>query len=213
MTMSAATVSIAMAENNTLPLEEHNGVMGESLDRQAATVSEQNSNGSLEKIREILFGAQMQEVEKRFLRLEDLLTKLSADLRDDLNRSLASLETFFKKEVESLNDRFLTESNERGGAVKTLSLELKALNDFCWRKWSEVEEQGSKNLRELQLQFGDQSKVLGEEIRQKHSELTTLVEQAVKDLQAYKTDRVSLAALFNEVASRINNEARRPEGE
>jgi hypothetical protein len=211
--MSAATVSIAMAENNTLPLEEHNGVVGESLDRQATTISEQNSNNSLEKIREILFGAQMQEVEKRFLRLEDRLTKLSTDLRDDLSRSVASLETFFKKEIESLSERFLTESNERGGAVKTLSLELKALSDFSWQKLSQLEEQGNKNLRELQLQFVDQSKSLGEEVRQKHNELTALVEQTVKDLQAYKTDRVSIAALFNEVATRINSEAQRPERE
>jgi hypothetical protein len=212
MTMSAATLSVAMAENNTLPLEEHNGVVGESLDRQAAPVSDHNGNNSLEKIREILFGAQMQEMEKRFLHLEDRLAKLSADLRDEWKRNLASLENFVKKEIDSLNDRFLAESNERGGAVNTLRLELKALNDFSWQKWNQLDEHGTKSLKELQLQFADQSKSLSEEVRQKHSELTALVEQAVQDLQAYKTDRVSLATLFNEVATRITGEVQRPEG-
>ncbi|MBM4258782.1 MAG: hypothetical protein FJ147_23130 [Deltaproteobacteria bacterium] len=194
-------------------MEEHNGAVGESLDRQPETINAQNESGSLEKIREILFGAHMQAVESRFLRLEDRLTKLSADLRDDLNRGLASLETSVKKEVEALNDRFLTESSERGGAVKTLSLELKALSDFSWQKLSQLEEQGTKNLRELQLQFDDRAKALSEDIRLKHNELTALVEQAVKDLQSYRSDRVSLAALFNEVAARINNEVRRPDSE
>jgi len=211
--MSAATIGIAIADTTTSPLEERNGVAEESLDRQQMTASDQSSTNNLEKIREILMGGQMREAEKRFSRLEDRLTKLSYDLRDDLNRSLTSLETFVKKEIESLNDRFLTESNERGGAVKTLSLELKALSDFSWQKLNQLDEQGTKSLRELRLQLLDQSRGLSEEIRQKHGELTELVERAVQDLHVNKTDRASLAALFNEVATRLNTDTRRQDSE
>lgn len=210
--MSAATFSIAMADNTTLPLEEHNGVVEESLDRQPATASDQSGSNNLEKIRDILFGGQMREVENRFLRLEDRLTKLSSELRDELNKSRTSLEAFVKKEIESLNDRFLTESNERGGAVKTLSLELKALNDFSWQKWNQLDEQGTKSLKELRLQFLDQSKAFSEEIRQKYHELAAVVERIVQDSHANKTDRASLAALFSEVATRLNTEPHRPDG-
>ena len=202
--MSAATIGSAMSENTNLPLEERNGVMEEPLDRQQATTNDQSNSNNLEKIRDILVGSQMREVEKRFARLEERLTKLSSDLRDDLNKSLASLETFVKKEIESLNDRFLTESNERGGAMKTLSLELKALNEFSWQKLNQLDEH---------RQLLDQSKAFSEEIRQKHHELTEVVERAVQDLHANKTDRSSLAALFNEFANRLNTESRRSEGE
>jgi hypothetical protein len=202
--MSAATVGVAMSENTNLPLEERNGVMEEPLDRQQATTNDQSNSNNLEKIRDILVGSQMREVEKRFARLEERLTKLSSDLRDDLNKSLTSLETFVKKEIESLNDRFLTESNERGGAMKTLSLELKALNEFSWQKLNQLDEH---------RQLLDQSKAFSEEIRQKHHELTEVVERAVQDLHANKTDRSSLAALFNEFANRLNVESRRSEGE
>ncbi len=202
--MSAATIGIAMSENTNLPLEERNGVMEEPLDRQQATSNDQSNTNNLEKIRDILVGSQMREVEKRFARLEERLIKLSSDLRDDLNKSLASLETFVKKEIESLNDRFLTESNERGGAMKTLSLELKALSEFSWQKLNQLDEH---------RQLLDQSKAFSEEIRQKHHELTEVVERAVQNLHANKTDRSSLAALFNEFASRLNTESRRSEGE
>ena len=202
--MSAATIGTAMSENTNLPLEERNGVIAEPLDRQQATTNDQSNTNNLEKIRDILVGSQMREVEKRFARLEERLTKLSSDLRDDLNKSLASLETFVKKEIESLNDRFLTESNERGGAMKTLSLELKALSDFSWQKLNQLDEH---------RQLLDQSKAFSEEIRQKHHELTEVVERAVQDLHANKTDRSSLAALFNEFANRLNTESRRSEGE
>ena len=202
--MSAATIGTAMSENTNLPLEERNGVIEEPLDRQQATTNDQSNTNNLEKIRDILVGSQMREVEKRFARLEERLIKLSSDLRDDLNKSLASLETFVKKEIESLNDRFLTESNERGGAMKTLSLELKALSDFSWQKLNQLDEH---------RQLLDQSKAFSEEIRQKHHELTEVVERAVQDLHANKTDRSSLAALFNEFANRLNTESRRSEGE
>lgn len=202
--MSAATIGSAMSENTNLPLEERNGVIEEPLDRQQATTNDQSNTNNLEKIRDILVGSQMREVEKRFARLEERLTKLSSDLRDDLNKSLASLETFVKKEIVSLNDRFLTESNERGGAMKTLSFELKALSDFSWQKLNQLDEH---------RQLLDQSKAFSEEIRQKHHELTEVVERAVQDLHANKTDRSSLAALFNEFANRLNVESRRSEGE
>ena len=202
--MSAATIGNAMSENTNLPLEERNGVIEEPLDRQQATTNDQSNTNNLEKIRDILVGSQMREVEKRFARLEERLIKLSSDLRDDLNKSLASLETFVKKEIESLNDRFLTESNERRGAMKTLSLELKALSDFSWQKLNQLDEH---------RQLLDQSKAFSEEIRQKHHELTEVVERAVQDLHANKTDRSSLAALFNEFANRLNTESRRSEGE
>ncbi len=202
--MSAATIGNAMSENTNLPLEERNGVIEEPLDRQQATSNDQSNTNNLEKIRDILVGSQMREVEKRFARLEERLIKLSSDLRDDLNKSLASLETFVKKEIESLNDRFLTESNERGGAMKTLSLELKALSDFSWQKLNQLDEH---------RQLLDQSKAFSEEIRQKHHELTEVVERAVQNLHANKTDRSSLAALFNEFANRLNVESRRSEGE
>ena len=202
--MSAATIGNAMSENTNLPLEERNGVIEEPLDRQQATTNDQSNTNNLEKIRDILVGSQMREVEKRFARLEERLTKLSSDLRDDLNKSLASLETFVKKEIESLNHRFLTESNERRGAMNTLSLELKALSDFSWQKLNQLDEH---------RQLLDQSKAFSEEIRQKHHELTEVVERAVQDLHVNKTDRSSLAALFNEFASRLNTESRRSEGE
>jgi len=202
--MSAATIGNAMSENTNLPLEERNGVIEEPLDRQQATTNDQSNTNNLEKIRDILVGSQMREVEKRFARLEERLIKLSSDLRDDLNKSLASLETFVKKEIESLNDRFLTESNERRGAMNTLSLELKALSDFSWQKLNQLDEH---------RQLLDQSKAFSEEIRQKHHELTEVVERAVQDLHTNKTDRSSLAALFNEFANRLNTESRRSEGE
>src|SRR6185295_6529950 len=61
--------------------------------------------GNVDKIRDILFGTQMRDYEKRFVRLEERLLKESADLREDVKRRFDSLEIYVKKELESLTDR------------------------------------------------------------------------------------------------------------
>lgn len=190
--------------------EDLTGRSVEITNRPQLSAHDQGGGNNLEKIRDLLFGGQMRDFEKRFVRLEDRIGKVTTELRDDLKKSLTSLETYVKKEIESLNDRFQTESSERTGAVKTLSLELKALSDFSWQKLNQLDEQATKNLRELRLQLLDQTKVLSEDMRQKHTELSTMIEQAAQELHENKTDRAALAALFTEVAMRLNNEFHLP---
>src|SRR5215831_7697139 len=117
-------------------------------DRPPPLTSEQGGGNNLEKVRDLLFGGQLRDFEKRFSRLEERVGKVATELRDELKKSLTSLETYVKREIESLNDRVQTESNERTGTVKTLSLELKALSDFSWQKLNQLDDQTSKNLRE-----------------------------------------------------------------
>ena len=60
---------------------------------------------NLEKIRDILFGAQAADFEKKFARLEERLLKETADSRAETKKRFDSLETFIRKEVESLAER------------------------------------------------------------------------------------------------------------
>ena len=47
---------------------------------------DQIASGNLDKIRDILFGAQTRDYERKFAVLEERLVKESADLRNDLKR-------------------------------------------------------------------------------------------------------------------------------
>jgi len=193
--------------------EDLSGRPTEVPDRPPPVPHDQGGGNNLEKVRDLLFGGQLRDFEKRFSRLEERIGKITTEVRDDLRKSLTSLETYVKKEIESLNDRVQTESNERTGAVKTLSLELKALSDFSWQKLNQLDEQATKNLRELRVQLLDQTKVLSEDMRQKHAELSAMIEQTSQELHENKTDRAALAALFTEVALRLNSELHLPSNE
>src|SRR5215813_12388102 len=75
--------------------------------------SELAEGGNIDKIRDILFGAQSRDIEKRILRLEERVAKETAALREDVNKRLEFLESYIKKEVDALTDRLKVEQTER----------------------------------------------------------------------------------------------------
>src|SRR4051812_14459636 len=69
--------------------------------KQADGTPSLNEANNIDKIRDILFGVQMRDYEKRFSRLEERLLKESADLRDETRKRFDSLENFVKSEFEA----------------------------------------------------------------------------------------------------------------
>jgi hypothetical protein len=161
---------------------------------------------SLDKVRDILFGAQSREYEKRFLRLEERLVKEAADLRDDLRKRFDGLEVYVKQEIESLVRNLKAEHDQRTESHNDISRELKITSQAFERKTSQLDEQLATNTRSLRDQILGQSKTLSDEIREKHEAMTAGVNRATAELRDEKTDRAALASLFMEVAMRLNNE-------
>ncbi len=166
--------------------------------------------GNIDKIREILFGVQMRDYEKRFSRLEERLLKESSDLRDETHRRFDALEMFVKSEFEALTGRLQSEQRSRDEAIQHVSRELQATAQNLEKKLLQFDEQTTRSQRDLRQQILDQSKNLSDEIRQKNAELSTVVEREVAELGHAKTDRATLAALFTEVSLRLNNEFKIP---
>jgi DNA anti-recombination protein RmuC len=169
-----------------------------------------NETGNIDKIRDILFGVQMRDYEKRFSRLEERLLKESADMRDETRKRFDSLETFVKSEFEAVTQRLQSEQRTRDESVQTLTRELQDTGKTLERKLVQFDEQTTRTQRELRQQILDQSKNLSDEIRQKYEELSALLDREVAELGDVKTDRASLASLFTEVALRLNNDFKIP---
>lgn len=166
--------------------------------------------GNVDKIREILFGGQMRDYEKRFAHLEERLVKESGELREDTKRLLEALETFVKKEFEALGYRLQAEQKGRDESVQGVSRELRDTARTLEARLAQFDEQTTQAQRDLRQQLLDQSKSLSEEIRRKYDEASAVIERKVADLNHEKTDRASLSALFTEVALRLNNEFKIP---
>jgi DNA repair exonuclease SbcCD ATPase subunit len=169
--------------------------------------------GSLDKVRDILFGAQSREYEKRIMRLEERIIRESSDLRGEIKMRFDSLEAYIKGEIESLTDRWKTEQGERTDSVKDLSRGLSDLTATVEKKTIQLDEKVTKTQRELRDQILDQSKSLSSDMRQKYEDLSAALDREARELRSDKTDRSALADMFTELAMRLNNDFKLPSAE
>lgn len=164
-----------------------------------------DSAGSLEKVRDILFGVQMREVDRRFAQIEERIARDASDLREDLRRRLTALELFVKSEVESLNSRLRAEHDTRTGLAGTLGRDLAALAGTLERRASAIDDQMDHRQRELRQQMLDQHKRLSDDLAQKAQDLLDALAREAGALRHAKTDRATLAALLAEMAGRLTD--------
>lgn len=179
----------------------------------AQTATGEPGVGSLDKVRDILFGAQAREYEKRLVRLEERIVKESTDMRAEMRKRFDALEAYIKGEVETLGERLQAERRERTDAANALADGLKNLTHNFEQKTSQLDEQLARSQRELREQILNQSKNLSDEIQQKHTELSTSLTREADELRNDKTDRSALAAMFTELAMRLKNEFNLPSAE
>ncbi len=60
---------------------------------------------SIDKVRDLLFGGQLRELDRRFARLEERLVKETNQLRQDMQARIDALEAYARKESDSLSDQ------------------------------------------------------------------------------------------------------------
>ena len=171
----------------------------------------EKEGANVDKIRDILFGSQMRDYEKRFARLEETLNKALDTLRDDMTKRLETLSGFVQKEVDSLSQRIKTEKAERGEAAKELSQELKELAKALEKKISALDEQLSDSQSELRAKLLEQSKNFAGEIERLRREAATSLDREVQTLRHEKTDRVGLADLLAEFSLRLKDNFELPD--
>jgi hypothetical protein len=198
----------AAEERNIIPIPMNDPA--KSQDVSQATAPEAAGAGNLEKVRDILFGAQMRDYDRRFDRLEEQMLKDISESREDARRRFDQLENFIKQEIAALNERLMTENQQRMQSGEDLTREVRDTARSIREKINQLDEQASQSSRELRQQILDQSKNLSDEIRQKYDDLAATISRESRELRFNKTDRVALSNLFTELALRLNNEFKLP---
>ncbi len=166
--------------------------------------------GNIDKIREILFGGQMRDYERRFMRVEERLTKESQDLRDDTKRRFEALEQFITNEFTALADRLQAEQRTRDEALQGAWRGIHDTGHSLSAKLAELNDQTERAQSHLRQQILAQSKDLTDAMRKNQEEITGMLQREVADLNHGKTDRSSLATLLTEMAMRLNNDLKMP---
>jgi len=179
-------------------------------DTRTQQVLHQTSGGNVDKIRDILFGAQMRDYETRFQRLEETVLNETAEIRETSRRRYEQLEGYVRREFEALQSRLRSERDERTEANDQRIREMKELGESINRRLRDLDDRGTQVERDLREQLLQQAKDLTDEIRDRHDSMSSLIERRFHELRHGKTDRAALATLFSELALRLNDEFQIP---
>lgn len=186
------------------PIPQGGGMRG--ANRPQLPVGELGTGNNLDKVRDLLFGSQMRDVERRFTRLEERLLKEQADLKEETRGRFESLEQFLKQEMETLAERLRTEQDTRTETVREVSKTLQETTQAFEQRAIQLEEHMAKTQRDLRQHILDQSRSLRDESWEKYRELSDTFNRGMQELRAEKTDRATLAVLLTELAMRLGND-------
>jgi DNA anti-recombination protein RmuC len=176
------------------------------LETRPTTVEDPNA-ASLDKVRDILFGGQMRDVDQRFARLEERLVRETAELSADIHKQLAAVEQFASAEAHALAERIKAEYDARTTATRDLSRQLHDTAGEFERRAGLIDDQLARAQRELRQQILDVQQQLTNEIRQKFDAVLGQLRQEAVDLRTAKADRGTLAALFTEIAMKLASDS------
>ncbi len=162
--------------------------------------------GNVDRIREILFGTQMREYGERFQHIEERLSRETETLKAEVRRRLDSLEAYARQEAEASADRLKTERSERTASVDRVSRDAADSLRTLEKRVTQLDEQISKDLRELRQSVIDRQQRLLDELTHSAKAVEELHNRRLEDLRASAVDRLTFSNLLTELSLRIRGE-------
>jgi hypothetical protein len=180
-----------------------------------AGVAEPTGNGShptgevvgVDKIRDLLFGNQMQDYDRRFSKLEERFLQRFKETESETARNLSAHESHAKKQVESLASQLREEKDLRADADKEIERTLREHNQALEKRLRTMSDQLSQLERDAADRLSQEAQALREEIKRRNEDTQHMIEKMFAELSNVKTDRNLLAGLFVEVAKCLSQDA------
>jgi len=178
----------------------------ENFEARGSTTGSSNSfaiggNGSLpvadgvgvDKIRDLLFGNQMQDYDRRFSKLEERFLQRFKDIESETARNLSAFEMNAKKQVDSLAGQLREEKESRADADKEIERTMREHNQGLEKRLRSMSDQLSQLERDMSDRLTQEAQSLRDEIKRKNEDLQQMLEKMFAELSNVKTDRNLLA--------------------
>jgi hypothetical protein len=160
----------------------------------------------VDKIRDLLFGNQMQDYDRRFSLLAESFQQKLRDVESETARSLGGLETNLKKQLDSVAGQVREEKDLRTDADKELGHKLLESSQALEKRLGQLSDQVARLERDMSDRLSHDVQGLRDEIKRRSDDTRTTLERMFAELRDVKTDRTLLAGLFVEVARCLNQE-------
>jgi chromosome segregation ATPase len=160
----------------------------------------------VDKIRDLLFGNQMQDYDRRFSKLEERFLLRFKEIEAETARSLSAHDSNSKKQVDSLAGQLREEKDLRADADKEIERSLREQVQLLEKRLRALSDQVGQLERDLTDRLTHEVQSLHDEIKRRNDETHQTIEKMFSELSHVKTDRNLLAGLFVEVAKCLNQE-------
>lgn len=163
---------------------------------------------NLNKIRDILFGQQVQTHDQRFEQLERRLAEECADLRADFDRRMSSLESRLLNRLDSLTQRLQTEETARKDASVRLNQSITESERASERRASQLEGKINTVAHDLHTEIKHQTLTLKDSLEQQMYEiLSELEKETSARKRSTEAERTQLSKLLGELSKQLESEA------
>ncbi len=162
-----------------------------------------SDDGSLEKVRDILFGAQSREFDQRVQALEQRLLQESANLREEVTCSLESLKAHFTQEVSKLTHDIQEEKAGRKNSLADVEKVIQSLQANIEGQFSNLTQQTIQQHAAIEQQITQEKTALNKNYDQRFAELQQQFQESLQLLKKEKTDRAVLAEMLMDLALRL----------
>ena len=164
---------------------------------------------NMDKIRDLLFGAQMKNLDKKLTQMNEHFAKEISEAKSEFKNRLDSLETYLKGELQALFERIETEQRDRGDALAEIAKDLKSSAAALDKKIQQLDNSQEKQARELRQQLLDQAKSLSDDIRIKHDEAQSALRKTASGIRHDMVERNVLSSMLTGHGLAVEQRTRR----
>jgi hypothetical protein len=174
-------------------------------------------SASMEQVRELLFGAQLKDMETRFQRQEERFQREIADTRNTLKTRLDSLDNFMKSEIASLLHRLKDEQSEREEIVKAeqreraeavaqLARDLAAAGENFERKLTKLSGMLDSTERGLRQLLQAENSALSTKVDEKYQDALDTLSKTSSEIRRDMVYRSSFSTMLTEMAVKLSGQ-------
>jgi hypothetical protein len=198
--MAGTAPKISMEKTGTEPVDPMEAIQTGNGQHTGAEVV------GVDKIRDLLFGNQMQDYDRRFSKLEERFHQRFKEIETDTARNLGAFESNAKKQIESISNQLREEKDVRSDADKETERTLREQNQTLEKRLRSLSDQVNQFERDIADRLTQEAQALRDEIKRRNEDTHHTLEKMFAELGNVKTDRNLLAGLFVEVAKCLNQD-------
>lgn len=174
-----------------------------SRSEDAIAISELQGSSRIEKIRDLIFGAEMEAYEREFDRLEAVVRTGHEQVRAEMEERVKSLEALVVKEVAGVHEKLVDEKRARDDWQAVIRSDIDRSSQEYQGKLESAQSESAKGAQALAEQIRDETTRLEKLLDEKTAALSSVVDAAVGELRISKVDRQALAETLTNLATRL----------